>query len=91
QCLIAAPDLAIQIFDSTSSPSIMQWQRAICSTRNVPFLWRIDAETRRFQALELNEGSYRVQADLNQNDAFSPTLFPAAKLSWSDIFAEDAP
>ena len=91
QCLIAAPDLAILIFDSTSSPSVARWQHSFCATRKVPFLWEIDVETRRFRAFQLEAGSYRTETDLGRNESFSPTLFPNLTLSWSEIFAEDAP
>lgn len=86
-----APDLVVEIL----SPSTASRDRVLKFRRYAEFgvrcYWIIDPRDRVLQAFELENGRFRDEAVLGEDDSFSPALFPGLTLPLASLLGASQP
>lgn len=89
--LRVAPDLVVEIL----SPSTASRDRVLKFRRYAEFgvvcYWIIDPRDRVLQAFELDNGRYRDEAVVGEDDSFSPALFPGLTLQIAGLLGMAQP
>lgn len=86
-CLVAPPDLAIEIVSAATAHNDRFRKFNRYAEFGVAYYWLIDPEAAGLQAFVLKNGRYAVEAALAEEDPFEPALFPGLQISLAQLFA----
>lgn len=88
-CVIAPPDLTVEILSSSTSRNDRILKSNIYTEFGVMNYWIIDPDEETLEAFALDRGRYAIEAALEGSDAFKPALFPGLKIPLAKLFAPD--
>ena len=86
QCLVAPPDLVVEILSPSTGRNDRMRKPALYPAFGVGHYWILDPAQNQLQAFALDNGRYFLEAMLDSEDVFEPSLFPGLRILLSQLF-----
>lgn len=87
QCLIAPPDLIVEIISPSTAHNDRVRKTKIYAEFGVAHYWIIEPEHKTLEALTLENGRYTLHGSFSEEDTFAPALFPGLQIPLATVFA----
>ncbi|HVF10901.1 MAG TPA: Uma2 family endonuclease [Abditibacteriaceae bacterium] len=86
QCIVAPPDLVVEILSPSTGRNDRIRKPAFYAAFGVGHYWIIDPLQNQLQGLALANGRYFLEAMLDSEDIFEPSLFPGLRIPLAQVF-----
>jgi Uma2 family endonuclease len=80
------PDLVVEILSPGSRRRDRVAKLNAYARRGVQHYWLVDPEARTLEALELEDGGYRLAVAVSGEASFSPALFPGLDIPLAELW-----
>ena len=86
QCLVQAPDLAIEVLDERTRDNDLKRKPALYARCGVKHFWILDPAAQTLQAYELRENRYALAAAVGPGETYAPVAFPELTIVADELF-----
>lgn len=87
-CLVAPPDLAVEIISPGSRRHDRIYKLNAYAAFGVRHYWILDPDSNTLEAFVLENGRYTLDAALDGEQNFEPSLFAGLSISLAELFAD---